>query len=333
MRAAPGLETAAGAATGDQMERNTVEGHRDTGGQVPEAAALVAWAAATNGWTSRRSLPGCQVHPGLRRGGQAARRQAEVGPKAIPDMKPRTAPRNRAARIFQEERMTVSTVPYTIGDRVSCTDGECGALVRVIIDPVSRTLAHLVVEPADPPVTARLVPVDLIDPHASTITLTCDLAGFVALDSAGENRFLPAESDMLGYAAGQTRWLPYYPMSGVLGSTAVGAVGWASEPGAHGGPQPRLVTYERVPAGEIQVHRGERVHAVDGEIGRVRGLVVDPRDQHLTHVLLDEGHLWGKKEVAIPFTAVTAVNAGGIALSLAKDEVRDLPPVQIGPRG
>ena len=73
---------------------------------------------------------------------------------------------------------------------------------------------------------------------------------------------------------------------------------------------------------------GEQVHATDGDIGRVQGLVIDPRDHHVTHVLLQEGHLWGRKDVAIPIGAVTGVD-DGIQLSITKDEVQDLPPVDI----
>jgi hypothetical protein len=49
----------------------------------------------------------------------------------------------------------------------------------------------------------------------------------------------------------------------------------------------------------------------------------------VTHVLLQEGHLWGRKEVAIPIKAVTEVSDEGIKLSIAKRDVEDLPPVDI----
>ena len=97
------------------------------------------------------------------------------------------------------------------------------------------------------------------------------------------------------------------------------------------GMGPQAVTFDRVPAGEVAVRRGEHVHAADGPIGRVRGLVIDPGDHHVTHVLLDEGHLWGKKEVAIPIGAVTGLS-DGVRLSLSRDEVRDLPPVGLADR-
>ena len=81
---------------------------------------------------------------------------------------------------------------------------------------------------------------------------------------------------------------------------------------------PRAVVHDRVPLGEVEVRRGEPVHAVDGTIGRVRGLVIDPSDHHVTHVLLDEGHLWGRKRVAIPIRAVASVE-NGVRLTLSKD--------------
>ena len=76
------------------------------------------------------------------------------------------------------------------------------------------------------------------------------------------------------------------------------------------------------------MRRGEHVHATDGDIGQVHGLVIDPRNHHVTHVLLQEGHLWGRKEVAILIGAVTGVD-DGIRLSITKHEVQDLPPVDI----
>jgi hypothetical protein len=84
-----------------------------------------------------------------------------------------------------------------------------------------------------------------------------------------------------------------------------------------------------VPVGEIEVCRGEHVHASDGDIGRIEGLVIDPADHRVTHVLLEQGHLWGKREIAIPIGAVAGVTVDGVTLKLTKAEVRDLPPVDL----
>jgi hypothetical protein len=114
---------------------------------------------------------------------------------------------------------------------------------------------------------------------------------------------------------------PYYGLGGGIGGIGVGGMGMAATPQA--------VTYDRVPPGEVEVRRGEHVHASDGNIGRVQGLVVDSSDHHVTHVLLEDGHLWGKRELAIPIGSVKEVSADGVRLDLTKDEVRDLPAVDI----
>ena len=76
------------------------------------------------------------------------------------------------------------------------------------------------------------------------------------------------------------------------------------------------------------MRRGDHVHATDGAIGKVQGLVIDRADHHVTHVLLQEGHLWGRKQVAIPIGAVASVD-NGVRLTLTKDDVRDLPPIDL----
>jgi len=36
---------------------------------------------------------------------------------------------------------------FAIGSDVSCSDGSCGELKPVVVDPVAKALTHLVVEP------------------------------------------------------------------------------------------------------------------------------------------------------------------------------------------
>lgn len=218
-----------------------------------------------------------------------------------------------------------ATVPYAIGADVVCSDGTNGTLIRVIVDPVARSLTHLVVEASGRLGPARLVPVALVA-HADPdrIALRCDGVGFEQLEDAVEFEFVPASREHLGYPADQARLQPYVPLG-------TGMVGAATMQGMNPlkSKEPNYVRYERVPLGEVPVRRGERVQARDGEIGRVQGLVVDPQDNHVTHVLLQEGHLWGKKQVAIPITAVLDA-ADGIEVDLDKEQVRSLPAVDLG---
>ena len=60
---------------------------------------------------------------------------------------------------------------YTIGAEVTCSDGACGRLTRVVIDPVLRALTHIVVEPRSRSELGRLVPVDLVEETAGQIAM------------------------------------------------------------------------------------------------------------------------------------------------------------------
>lgn len=51
----------------------------------------------------------------------------------------------------------METTQFTIGAEASCTDGACGAVSRVVVDPVARAVTHLVVEPAHRQGLGRLV--------------------------------------------------------------------------------------------------------------------------------------------------------------------------------
>jgi sporulation protein YlmC with PRC-barrel domain len=210
---------------------------------------------------------------------------------------------------------------FNIGSEVVCTDGACGELRRVVIDPVARAVTHLVVEPGHGQGAGHLVPIELITSAGQQIQLRCTKSEFDALEPADESQFLPQEPEQsghLGYESAQLYRLPFYGM-GIRG---------LGQFAGRGRPDPQQHTYDRVPVGEVEVRRGDHVDAADGAIGHVQGLVIDPGDHHVTHILLEEGHPWGEKTVAIPISAVTRVGEI-IRLSLSKDEVRDLPAVDL----
>ena len=208
------------------------------------------------------------------------------------------------------------TTTFTMGSEVRGTDGLCGTLRRVVVDPVARSLTHLVVEPRHRERDGHLVPIGLVVSAGPQIELSCTIAEFDKLEEAQELRFLPGVQGQWGYEEEDMLSLPYYG----LGTGAGPDETW------NAGSEGEMTSYERIPAGEVQVRRGEPVQATDGLIGHVQGLVVDPADHHVTHVLLQEGHLWGTRQVAIPIGSVTNVD-DGVAVGLTKDEVRDLPPV------
>jgi uncharacterized membrane protein/sporulation protein YlmC with PRC-barrel domain len=92
---------------------------------------------------------------------------------------------------------------------------------------------------------------------------------------------------------------------------------------------PVLVEYEHIPPGQLAVQRGTGVEATDGWIGRVDELAIDPKSGEITHLLLGEGHLWGKKEVALPISAIDRVFDEVVYLKLDKQSVEKLPAIPV----
>lgn len=56
---------------------------------------------------------------------------------------------------------------------------------------------------------------------------------------------------------------------------------------------------------------------------------MEPGGHRVTHVLLQKGHLPGRKDVAIPVGAATKIGTTLIHLGLTKHQVKDLPTVKI----
>ena len=208
------------------------------------------------------------------------------------------------------------TTSFAIGAQATGSDGVCGTVTKVVVDPVAQIVTHLVVEPPHGEEAGRLVPLELAESTNGEMHLACTIEEFNQLEIAEESQFIAGSSGHGNYAPLQAMSWPFYTIGG----------------GVSEGGVARAVTFNAFPLGAVAVRRGEHVYAVDGEIGRVQGLVVEAGQHHVTHVLLQEGHAGGRREVAIPIGAVRGLE-GGIRLALTTQEIGDLPVVELDYRG
>jgi len=209
-----------------------------------------------------------------------------------------------------------------LGTAVRCTDGAYGELADVVIDPTRRRVTHLVVKPSGHEAAGpRLVPVELASGGEQEIALSCTIADVNALDSVVELAFLrlgeaPVDDPEWDVGIQDVLASPYYAGSG-LGEMAAGF-----------DVNTRIV-YDRVPKGEVEVRRASAVYSSDEHhLGHVDGFVVDD-DDRISHVVLERGHLWGRREVTIPIGSVAEVANDVVTLSLSKDEVGELEAVHV----
>lgn len=191
---------------------------------------------------------------------------------------------------------------------VQCSDGPGGRSTCVVLNPVSRRLTHVVVKEDGFPRMERLVPLEMVaQTSPEQIHLTCSQQELHQLESFVETEFLPGEFPYAAYELDEFRLWPY-----VL-------------PGDDQVP----MEHERVPPGELAVRRGSRVRATDGDVGRVDEFLVDRDTEHITHLLLREGHLWGQKDVLIPISEIGQIDEDRVYLTLNKEEVGNLPAIPV----
>jgi hypothetical protein len=82
---------------------------------------------------------------------------------------------------------------------------------------------------------------------------------------------------------------------------------------------------KQVPPGERVVRRGTRVEATDGYVGHIDEFVINLANGYITHLVVREGHLWGKKDIIVPLAAMGDTRDKTVYLMLTKHQVEFLP--------
>jgi sporulation protein YlmC with PRC-barrel domain len=222
----------------------------------------------------------------------------------------RNGPRSRKLQIAMRIEM---------GARVRCTDDVLGELADVVIDPTRKRVTHLVVQPHHQHGMARLVPVELAGAggEQGEIALHCTVEDVYGLTPVQEFAYLrlgefPVDDPNWDVGVSDVLAMPYY-------EAGYGPSNITADTG---------VIYDRVPKGAVEIRRASSVSSADGHhLGHVDGFLVD--DEQITHVVLERGHLWGKRDIAIPIGAVTEVETDAITVRLSKDDVGALADVSV----
>ncbi|HUH97297.1 MAG TPA: PRC-barrel domain-containing protein [Anaerolineales bacterium] len=193
-----------------------------------------------------------------------------------------------------------------INAKVNCTDGPGGQSIHVILKPTTEEITHLVVDNGLFPTTEYLVSVDhIVESTPQSIRLNCTREELSKMPIFDRVEFIPSEIN--GFAAGPyMMWPYYYPEAGFV-----------------------RFDNEHIPADELAIRRGTRVEATDGAVGRVDEFLMDPANDHITHLVLREGHLWGQKDVAIPVGQIDHYAEDTVHLKLDKRGIEALPSIRV----
>ena len=180
-------------------------------------------------------------------------------------------------------------------------------------------MTHVVVKADSSPNTEYVVPLGFVtETLAGTIRLHCRKADLEKMDPFIQTTVIKEKVPEMVYGygemygAGSCYYLPYVT--------------------------PEMTVYEpmenrQIPTGELAVRRGTRVEATDGYVGRVDEFVINPRNGQITHMVMREGHLWGKKDVIIPLSAIgDNPRMDTVTLKIDKAQIESLPTFPLNRR-
>jgi sporulation protein YlmC with PRC-barrel domain len=196
-----------------------------------------------------------------------------------------------------------------INANVQCTDGPCGQCTNVIVNPVNHQVTHFALQDKSLPNNpTRLVPVTKVaGVTQQQITLNCTRADVTNMSPFIVTDFIQQSGPGMAYASGEAYHSQY-----VVNDTAYDAVQETTAPGD-----------------ELSLYSGMQVEATDGKVGKLDELVLDPQSGEVTHVMMREGHLWGKRDVAIPASDIEFCDDKSVYLKLDKAAVKALPAVKV----
>ena len=206
-----------------------------------------------------------------------------------------------------------------LGKPVRASDGEVvGELADVIIDPVAKRVTHLVIAPEHAHGESRLAGVELAeaDDEGKAIHLRCTADEARRLPNIEHFSYLRLDQPVVSdpdWDVGVTNVLalPYYQAAGL---------DYAAAP-----PQELGMFYDTVPKGEVEIRRTSSVVTADERyVGEVDGFIVDGHGD-ISHIVLERGHLWGRREITVPIGAVTKVESDTVMVGLSIDEIEKLP--------
>ena len=200
---------------------------------------------------------------------------------------------------------------------------EVGHVDRVVMDPRTNKVTHLVVRKGVLLKKDRVVPVDWVSAaNGDHVALTPGKKSFKELPDFEEEHYIPAadavtvaeglgtlpDSKVAPAVAPALLWYPpamgVYPGPGIAALSAPGGVRYAK------------TVEENIPENTVALKEGTKVLSSDGEdVGEVDKLVVNGDTKFVTHLIVKEGALFTTKK-AIPAGWIGDANEKEIYLAV-----------------
>ena len=205
------------------------------------------------------------------------------------------------------------------------SDGQkVGKMDRVVFDPNSNELTHLIVQKGFLFTEDKVVPLDCVESATEErVVLKEEQLDLDDFPNFEETHYVPVEeADELEEreydSLDKLAW--YYPVPG--------AAWWRqrslANPGISKPPYVRK-TEVNIPEGTVALEEGAKVVSSEGEhVGNIERVYADEEEQRVTHLLISKG-LISKSRKLIPSMWVDSVRENEVRLSIGERFVEKLP--------
>jgi len=195
---------------------------------------------------------------------------------------------------------------FHMGVQVQCTNGQCGKLAGVVMNPESRCITDLIVEKGFLLKHDRILPLSVMEGATEeNVYLSINSN---ELDQYPEYRVVEYEEPVTGLEQQSTPIVTPYGIQGALDPVV---------------PMVKKKIREGV-GGQKVIERGMHVNSTDGTFGKVDHVSMNPENKEITHLVVSRGMIFSE-HVAIPISMVEEVREDSIFVTGTVEELEQLP--------
>jgi len=201
-------------------------------------------------------------------------------------------------------------------DIFSSVGEKIGTLDRVVLDPETKEVSHIVVKQGMLFPSSKVIPFSYVDLDGDRITLTKNAMELKDLPDFTESSYIT--SDKTDDSEENAEAVYFYPPRHIA---------WWATGGRIWYPKPRYVleTEKAIPDDTVALEEGAAVVSNDGEdIGEIERVFVDQEENRATHIVVSRG-LLSKEHKLVPTLWITKVMEDKIYLSIDSDLFERLP--------
>jgi uncharacterized protein YrrD len=205
---------------------------------------------------------------------------------------------------------------FNQNERVFTADGkDAGHIDRVVIDPQTKAVTHLVVRTGFLSTKDKVVPIEQVLPGPEgQLALQLDSQELAGLSDFAETQYVVVEEENRNASL---------PLGALYPPNAGGTPRLPQS-----GPKVRKGTRLNIPSDTVAVKEGAKVVSSDGkQVGHVEQVLTSPPGDHVTHFLISKGLLVKEKRL-IPTVWVNLFTEDEIDLVIKSSTVEKLPVIE-----